>query len=443
MTLLQQSSPEAAGFSPDSKPSCGNALLLSRQEITTLVTHAEREKERLSRPDGSQFRVVCLVRYRHSAESSTPDPLGDGDYSLMVGANMETTSLCGGVCAEKSAFTQLRVRDEKAVVTQIMILTDAFDFIAPGAGCREFLSQHFGILERRVPIYLVAHQKAEDLPSSPLQLPQRTSNGNNTASSTEENAQVPQPAKEFKHSVVYLENLWPYPCPFIGVKRDDIEPFGREMQLLCEAVEDGDEGVSDGLFEAAGKRLYREIMQRHAAAAEKLRCEKQNSRFHPLFFIAGVVRVRSGSRGNARTSEEMTVNGDDGTRSTASAVRTASCSEEMLFARQTQSIEYPCSVDAVSKLTSLMEANEDAFGVCEDHENEKDENENRSGRGSSLLLLNVDQFGLCQAPFAPARAYFAENGLGDCRVWIHEATKLRKNLRMDDLYDGKACVIEF
>eukprot|EP00392_Amoebophrya_sp_AT5.2_P019298 g20074.t1 len=379
MTLLQEPSPEAAGFSADSKPSCGNALLLSRQEITTLVTHAECAKERLSRPDGSQFRVVCLVRYRHSAESSTPDPLGDGDYSLMVGANMETTSLCGGVCAEKSAFTQLRVRDEKAVVTQIMILTDAFDFIAPGAGCREFLSQHFGILERRVPIYLVAQQKAEDhLPSGPLQLPQ-ISNGNGGAPSTEEvEAQLPQSAKEFKHSVVYLENLWPYPCPFIGVKRDEIEPFGREMQLLCEAVLDEDDAASDGLFEAAGKRLYREIMQRHAAAAEKLRREENTRRFHPLFFIAGVVRVRSHDPGNARTcSEEMMVN----------------ATPEMLFARQTQSIEYPCSVDA--------------------------------------------------APFAPARAYFAENGLGDCRVWIHEATKLRKNLRMDDLYDGKACVIEF
>ena len=68
-------------------------------------------------------------------------------------------------------------------------------------------------------------------------------------------------------------------------------------------------------------------------------------------------------------------------------------------ASQRKALEYGCSLDAVCLLTTELE------------------------RASSapVMLCMCDQFGLCHAPFAPARAYLAEHGWGHLRLMAHDA----------------------
>ena len=45
----------------------------------------------------------------------------------------------------------------------------------------------------------------------------------------------------------------------------------------------------------------------------------------------------------------------------------------------------------------------------------------REGRAAKPLVIALaDQFGVCHAPFAPARAYLAEHGHGAVRVLTHD-----------------------
>ncbi|CAD7924647.1 unnamed protein product [Amoebophrya sp. A25] len=470
---------------------CKNeAPLLHLEQLDALYDFANVQKENLQRPDGSQFRVVCLVRYAKYMQSSTLkwstrspgtgesattrstaseislrdggvgatsvtaappsggelvpgvddngqllDVLGDEQCRIMVGANMETTSLCGGVCAERVALTNLRVREGDATtVLQLLIITDATDYIAPGAMCREFMAEHFGIYETRVPIYLAA---ADRKPST-------------------------------DHLCVFLQDLWPFPCPFIGVKRDNILPFGRSLTRICEPVEPAPPNTinengarawasqekangpgNDAVQESSSTRgdvvmdsvsmdesalsevsrlLYRALCLRHEARKTGSKAPK----------VASIADLRQSFSSSKKADEDC--NGSK--NSVAAGVSTAKVPDDhhplffvagcvfasgrVVFASQWQSIEYPCSVDAVSRL-----------GVYIEEEYPED---------LPKFVLQVDQFGICHAPPASARAYFAEKpGLENCRTLVHDPRPphaLRKP-RMKDLHDCGGYVIDW
>merc|ERR1740117_1083053 len=83
-----------------------------------------------------------------------------------------------------------------------------------------------------------------------------------------------------------------------------------------------------------------------------------------------------------------------------------------IFALHTQSMEYPCSVDAVSKLQVYMEEEVLLKGATSEN--------GCSSHDRPTLLLQIDQFGICHAPFAPARAYLAENGYSGLPIGVHD-----------------------
>ena len=66
-------------------------------------------------------------------------------------------------------------------------------------------------------------------------------------------------------------------------------------------------------------------------------------------------------------------------------------------ARQSKGLEYGTTVDAVTKLCMSMEA----------------------ASNPPVALLHVDQFGICHAPHAKARAWLHESGRGSTRVLVH------------------------
>eukprot|EP00928_Gymnodinium_smaydae_P082179 TRINITY_DN65576_c0_g1_i1.p1 TRINITY_DN65576_c0_g1~~TRINITY_DN65576_c0_g1_i1.p1 ORF type:complete len:350 (+),score=42.29 TRINITY_DN65576_c0_g1_i1:41-1090(+) len=80
-------------------------------------------------------------------------------------------------------------------------------------------------------------------------------------------------------------------------------------------------------------------------------------------------------------------------------------------ASQKKALEYGCSLDAVCQLAPAIEASP----------------------SPPAYLCMSDHFGVCHAPFAPARAYLLEHGYGACRVLCHdEAGKLHVP-RVEDL----------
>jgi len=66
---------------------------------------------------------------------------------------------------------------------------------------------------------------------------------------------------------------------------------------------------------------------------------------------------------------------------------------------QKKALEYSCSLDAVCQLAPAIETTD----------------------AKPSVLCMADQFGLCHAPFAPARAYLVEHGWGDVRLLVHDS----------------------
>jgi cytidine deaminase len=79
----------------------------------------------------------------------------------------------------------------------------------------------------------------------------------------------------------------------------------------------------------------------------------------------------------------------------------------IVTSHQSSGLEYGCTLDAVSQLASHIIKNPG---------------------GRPILLVQTDQFGICHAPFAPARSFLTEHGYGDCQILLHDASKCAKEL---------------
>ena len=119
------------------------ATLASPCAPRTLVKRALETKDELIRPTGSQFRVICAIEYKYA------DAQDEDSYETIFGSNIETVTLCGGVCAERSALTALRsrARGRDLIINQMAIVTDAKVPIFPGCMCREFMCEHYDIYD--------------------------------------------------------------------------------------------------------------------------------------------------------------------------------------------------------------------------------------------------------------------------------------------------------
>merc|ERR1719197_59774 len=154
----------------------------------SLFAACSRERERIAKPLGSQFRVVCGVCYESR-----------GQVKELFGANIETTALCGGLCAERAALSQLRMEDDSARVLMIAIVTDSQETITPGPMCREFLSEHFNIWKDDVPIVL-------------------------------------QNCRGDVQSSVSIRNLWPFPNVYRYVPRPGLLAAGARLAATAAAL---------------------------------------------------------------------------------------------------------------------------------------------------------------------------------------------------------------
>jgi hypothetical protein len=135
-----------------------------------------------------------------------------------------------------------------------------------------------------------------------------------------------------------------------------IEPMARESLVL-----------DAGLDVLARKvhALYRDVT---ALAARTV----PNDQLHPIHYAAGVLF----SDGNT------------------------------VITRTDKGLEYGCTVDACTKLSTAIQA---ASAVVLPH----------GARITPLVLLHVDQFGICHAPHAKARAWFHEYGHDNVVMYIH------------------------
>lgn len=85
--------------SPDPSPMNMTEPVAAR----TLIKRALEVKDELTRPNGSQFRVICGIEYKYvSNENSGANESSSTGYETIFGSNIETVTLCGGVCAERS-----------------------------------------------------------------------------------------------------------------------------------------------------------------------------------------------------------------------------------------------------------------------------------------------------------------------------------------------------
>jgi hypothetical protein len=84
------------------------------------------------------------------------------------------------------------------------------------------------------------------------------------------------------------------------------------------------------------------------------------------------------------------------------------------MAWQKKALEYGCTQDAVCQLAPALEATSPpkARSVVQQV--------NRP-RVQPVWIVMADQFGVCHAPFAPARAYLVEHGYGEVGVLVHDA----------------------
>ena len=81
---------------------------------------------------------------------------------------------------------------------------------------------------------------------------------------------------------------------------------------------------------------------------------------------------------------------------------------------QKKALEYGCSLDAVCQLCQSIEEQSE-FGM------------------RPKVLCMADQYGVCHAPFATARAFLTEHGYGDVSVLLHDNDGVLHTVQAEDL----------
>lgn len=333
------------------------------------VTLAYRYRLSLpSKPRQSSFRVLALLFYEILSippedDTSTIDGGASGVFvrpgrpmlppwmaqttkdgrSYIVGANDEAGYIGGAICAERAALVQLRFLPNFRL-TKVVISTDSVDPITPGLLCREFLVGKPSV-PWTVPV-ITTGCRCQNCGKNDEALfsDKNSSNGDEgfTAICCE---------GQDKHSIptvsTTMRHLYPYPSPYTRLTASQQVALGESYS--ARASED-----FESLEEPDSKRLLElAIMEARSNISD----------LHPIQFGAAVIF-------------------DDGV---------------IVTSRQSNGLEYGCTLDAVSQLASHFQEG-----------------------ATPLLLVQADQFGIAHAPFAPARAFLTEQGFEHCQIVIHD-----------------------
>lgn len=151
-----------------------------------------------------------------------------------------------------------------------------------------------------------------------------------------------------------LEELYPYPSIYCGMEAKDQLAYGVAYE----------EEVENALSHLAVPGLFSDQLYRLVEAAHHASLRDDKDSLHPMRYGAAMAVEIQGSI-------------------------------EIIQATQIKALEYGSTQDAVCQLASHVL-------------------HNRAER--ILAVTQVDQFGIPHSPFAPARSFLLEHGLGDCPV---------------------------
>lgn len=231
-------------------------------------------------------------------------------------------------------------------------------------------------------------------------------------------------------STVTVRTLWPFPSIYQKVPREKLVSHG----LAC--------------AKAASSSLERlrehsspaeiELFQLYALLQERW-IEFERAAAIPAGAIAGTTTTATNSTNSVDPGPPATPRGLIGNPYTKAETYPIlyqaglgfGTGNKFRFAIDSVVMEYPCSVDAISKLVAFLE---------EEYPQKSLELEERS---PPTCLLYVDQFGNCHAPPSSARAWFAEAGLGNVRTLLQDLSGRVVVRTLKQLYSGAEEVIDW
>lgn len=320
-----------------------------------------------SAPRQSSFRVVAIIFYE----------LGGSNERLHVaGTNDEPCYINGSICAERAALVQMRFLPVQRI-TKVVITTDAAHPIFPGMLCREFMSSHLlidpetvaivtsGSLCRRSDCHLNIGKDGRDQHLEALESP--CCDGKN---------------KYHNWEVVktLLPKLYPHASPYTRLSSSESIQLGAQLKK-SEVFYD-----EESMLHVSAEEILRLV----GKATDAARIGDDRSELHPIQYGAAILF-------------------EDGSVETA---------------YQRKTLEYGCSLDAVTQLAVNMEKKARTHAEVDSQgKSYSDESSGERDKIPSItpkVLVQTDQYGVIHAPFASARAFLSEFGYGNCGVLIQK-----------------------
>jgi cytidine deaminase len=310
-------------------------------------------------PRQSSFRVVAVVFYELLGEE-------ENKRHHVVGTNDEPCYINGSICAERAALVQLRFLPLKRI-TKVVITTDAMHPIFPGMLCREFMISHLYIEPETLPIITAGSLcKRRD-----CGLDIGTCAGANACDMDKlmngcTSTRTGKSFHDWESVRTSLPQLYPHPSPYTRLDASEAAKLGKLISMSLT-----EDNTSILLNETSD--LLKEAKMLILEATKAAQIGNDRSELHPIQYGAAVLF-------------------DDGSIDTA-------C--------QRKSLEYGCSLDAVTQLVVFIEKKNRGDG-------------NSSAFSRPKILVQCDQFGVIHTPFATARAYLSEFHYEDCQVLVQK-----------------------
>lgn len=381
-----------------------------------LIRLAHQHRLTLKPPSQSNFRVIAILCYEtddcnQPRQDDTRPSIITDDTSLaglvstrrqhlVIGTNGEPGGNIGGsICAERSAILQLRFIPHLHRISKLIISTDARQPIAPGMMCREFLSGTPKV-PRDLPIVLVGSYCRSC--SLDLSFP------DNQSFSSSEEALVPlqsscschqhrTPSSDtqdddgfkfhsFKVLRTTLEQLYPYPSLYAHLTAQDASQLGGHLKTWRSvSTQAPSQTVGSSSSMTNPSSVLMDLATRAARRQhQRDRTDRPDFLHYPITYAAAVLF-------------------DDGS---------------MAAACQKKALEYGCTLDAVCQLAHVMDDENDFDDHDETGFSQEDQMPPFRPKRKPVLLVQMDQYGLVHAPFAPARAFLSEHGYGQCRILL-------------------------
>ena len=308
-------------------------------------------------PTQSGFRVVALffLQTNHSNNSNNMIATCRDDDGRPYLVGTNTESCWIGNSICAERAVMTQLRwIPDAVVAKIVIVTDAPNAIAPGMLCREFMSSSHGPISRKTRIVL-GGTDCRLLLDVPVVC------GDNKDEDKEDEVSVggkneEQPQRQVKESTMEIVTTLQelYPYPSIYLQKPVSACIKFGKQYSQHC-----KTVMETLLDDPCLQLW-QVAKSYAAL------DNQHPGLHPIQYGAAVLF-------------------EDGS---------------IIGAHQVKATEYGCSLDAVSQLgRDILQ-------------------KQRTENVTPVRIIQVDQFGIAHAPFAPARAFLVEQGFGPVQVIV-------------------------